>query len=402
MADDSEEDGLLVLMPALTAPRLADGGIGLTRKFLDGVLLYREHWRGPIRLLIEERQGESENLDNLPVDPAELPFEVELVDYTAPELAARLAGAALVFGTTSYRQVHLPALCRSLGIPCVLGTEYTLRTRLQILLAQRGIGPRLVRGALWAVREEGRERRAIRLASGLQCNGTPTFDAYRHLQPEAHLFFDTRTRAEDVIAPERLEARLARLARGEPLRLAFSGRLDPMKGTQYLAPFAARLRDLGVPFRLDICGGGPIRERMARDIERLGLADVVHLRGVLDFQRELLPFVREEIDLFVCTHVQGDPSCTYLETFACGVPIVGFRNEAFDGLARRVGGCWAVPVRDVRALAQRVAALDAERGAIASGARAVREFALAHTFEPTFAGRVEHLRRCSRGPAPKP
>ena len=125
MADDPDRHGLLVLMPALTAPRLANGGIGLTRKFLDGVLLYREHWRGPIRLLIEERQGESENLDNLPVDPAELPFEVELVDFTAPDLAARLAGAALVFGTTSYRQVDLPALCRRLGIPCVLGTEYT-------------------------------------------------------------------------------------------------------------------------------------------------------------------------------------------------------------------------------------------------------------------------------------
>lgn len=31
-------------------------------------------------------------------------------------------------------------------------------------------------------------------------------------------------------------------------------------------------------------------------------------------------------------HRQGDPSCTYLETYACGMPIVGYNNQAHQGI----------------------------------------------------------------------
>jgi len=398
----AHDDGLLVLLPMLTAKRLRDGRVRLTAKFLDGVLAYAQHWHGPIRVLLETREAEDQNLDDVDVAPAELPFALELVDFAKAGLRERLSGAALVFGSASHRQVHLAALCRDLGIPCVIGTEYTLRTRLQILGAGGRPDMRRLRSALWTIAEEVRERRMIRAATAVQCNGTPTYDLYRRIQPRAHLYFDTRTRAVDVVEPAALERRLATLLSGAPLRLVYSGRLDRIKGTQYLAPFAAQLRARGVPFQLDICGGGPLEAAMASDIRRLDLGAQVRLRGVLDFQNQLLPFVRASADLFICPHVQGDPSCTYLETLACGVPIAGFANEAFVGLSKRVESCWSVPIRAVAELADKVAQLDRDRNRIAAASRGAREFAQLHTFEATFERRVAHLRSCARPAALQP
>jgi glycosyltransferase involved in cell wall biosynthesis len=118
------------------------------------------------------------------------------------------------------------------------------------------------------------------------------------------------------------------------------------------------------------------------------------MKGVLDFRTELAPLVRDEVDLFVCPHVQGDPSCTYLETFACGVPMVGYDNEAFGGLMTYVDAGWRVPLGDPEAMASAILALDRDRAAIVAKARAARDFAREHTFEATCRRRMEHLRSC--------
>src|SRR5262249_16164737 len=100
-----------------------------------------------------------------------------------------------------------------------------------------------------------------------------------------------------------------------------------------------------------------------------------------------------ETDLFVCCHRQGDPSCTYVETMACGVPIVGYGNEAWEGLARVSGAGWVTPVGEPIKLAERIAALERDRSALSNAAHAALDFARSHSFEKTFPRRVEHLDR---------
>ena len=78
-----------------------------------------------------------------------------------------------------------------------------------------------------------------------------------------------------LITPEELEERGRTLMAGGPLRLIFSGRLIAMKGADHLARVAARLKALGVPFQMTICGDGELAPRIKADINRLGLADVV-------------------------------------------------------------------------------------------------------------------------------
>ena len=43
--------------------------------------------------------------------------------------------------------------------------------------------------------------------------------------------------------------------------------------------------------------------------------------GVVDFETELVPFTRQNADIFLGCHRQSDPSCTYLEAMGCGVAV---------------------------------------------------------------------------------
>jgi glycosyltransferase involved in cell wall biosynthesis len=111
----------------------------------------------------------------------------------------------------------------------------------------------------------------------------------------------------------------------------------------------------------------------------------------MDFETELVPFVKEWADVFVCPHRQGDPSCTYLETLGCGVPIVGYANEAFAGLVQHSQAGWLVPLDQPRRLASTIAELAADRAAIAAASARALDFGRRHRFETTFAARTQHL-----------
>jgi glycosyltransferase involved in cell wall biosynthesis len=260
--------------------------------------------------------------------------------------------------------------------------------------AQTGNPLLRLRRSFWHWQLERKYRRAVAGASGIQCNGTPTYEAYRELNRRPLLFFDTRVRRSMLVEQEVLDRRTDELLRGGPLRLAFSGRWAAIKGVDHLPLVAAELRRRGVEFTMDLFGGGDLEPPLRHLIQQQGLADQVRLRGVLDFAAELMPAVSRNADLFVCCHRQGDPSCTYMETMSCGTPIAGYDNEAFAGVVAQSGVGWLSPMDDPRRLAEKIAALDADRPALAAAAAAARAFAAKHVFEEIMARRIEHLRAC--------
>jgi hypothetical protein len=98
-----------------------------------------------------------------------------------------------------------------------------------------------------------------------------------------------------------------------------------------------------------------------------------------------------EWDVFLCCHVQGDPSGMYLEMLGKGLPFVGYANEALAGILRRTNVGVAVPVRDALGAARAIARLHEERRSIAFWSRAARAFGAKHTYDRTFRRRVDHL-----------
>ncbi len=392
---DSMPTPELTLFLSLPSRETAPGSIEITKKALQGLNVYCEFWGGPVRVFMPPADGPSQNLDNTVIAVEDQPFSIAVRDFSDPEVKAAVARTGIVMGGPDHRLNGMAEYCRQRSVPYVFNCEYTLATRLQVLRSENLGFLRSVRRAMWERSQERANVRSVKLSAGLQCNGTPTYDAYQHIAKNSLLYFDSRVDEAMIPDDATIVSKFTKQDGGAPLRLCFSGRLSPMKGADHLPKVAAELSRRNVHYTMDICGAGPSEPEMRAAVTSAGLGDRVRFKGVLDFETELVPFVRDNVDLFVCCHRQGDPSCTYLETLALGVPIVGYLNEAFGGLLRHVDGGSAVPMDAVDALASAIesAAQPQGRSRLAAQAVAGATFARSHTFRATFRRRMDHLER---------
>jgi colanic acid/amylovoran biosynthesis glycosyltransferase len=335
------------------------------------------------RILCVAPEGQPPSLDRLECRRRDLAYEVVNADDAAAVDRA-LAESDLLYG------LHLPAFraARARGLPYVAVTEYSLGIRWRLAAITtcgvRGL-VRRVRGAI----DHGREQRALLSASAVHCNGYPAYRAARFARRRL-LYLDSRMGADDVISAGALDARLSTIGGARPWRLLFSGRLEAIKGVLDLAAVAEQLARSRVKFVLDVYGDGSQRAAMEREIDRRELRQVVKLHGSIPYP-ELIGRVRSA-DLFVCCHPQGDPSCTYVETFGAGVPIAGYANEMWSALARESRGGVATPVGDAGALAAAIERLLGRPRDLERASRSARDFALAHNFDREFERRMDDLR----------
>ena len=388
----------LILLPVLKANRGANGGLVLTQKYLDGAAEYAKSWPGPVTTLAEISDKRTTDMDHVEVLPGSAETGLELRPADEAALAKRLEGAAAALAFLSPYEESTMRLCKSIGVPLLCVSESTPRSERQEVDANTRNPVLRLRRKLWLMGAERARQRMLPRLAGLQCSGVPTYDLYKPRQPNALLFFDNRVWREDVIGAQALEARLARVRSGDPLRLVFGGRLIPMKGVLELPEVARALVSMDIPFTLDIYGSGPLEDRLAARIAALGLQDRVNLKGALDFRTGWIPSLQREADLFVCCHLQGDPSSTYPEVMSCGVPIVGYDNDAFQGIVRYSDAGWQTPMKKPGLLAGEIARLHRDRKALADASSRARAFAMQHDFETTFARRTRHMIDASRLP----
>jgi colanic acid/amylovoran biosynthesis glycosyltransferase len=389
-------DPKLVIVSSAPVMISADGSYVMTQKFVEGVLRHQAEWPGRVQVIARAAEVMGNNLDYRPYAADDLPFDI-IVDRNGADAPTAMASSAVTMLMLFLGQAREMRFCRRNRIPHVVVSEYTLRTRQMINRANHGRSLRRYAKDLLEAAREVEMRRAVRGATGVQCNGTPTYAAYKPLNDRAMLYFDTRVEGQHVANPKQVERRLSLLRSGRPLHLAFSGRLIAMKGADHLVAVAARLKSLGRAFRFSICGSGELEPAMRDAVMQEDLGRSVEFRGNLDFATELMPFMRDEVDLFVCCHRQGDPSCTYLETMSCGVPIIGYDNEAWAGLSQISGTGWTTPMNAPGELADRIASLDADT--IEDHTWRSLAFARDHSFDVEFSRRMAHLRTIAGTPS---
>lgn len=389
----------LLIIPVCRAMVLASepGQLILMRRFLEGLGAYADRWSGKVTVFLRQTAELSTGLDPVVFNGNEHAFNVELFPEQCIQLERRLAQATVVLGTLASENLEIGCLLHSLGIPLVWITETSMRTRAQIIDAEANGHLRRLKRKAFNWFQEFHYRKAIIEAAGVQCNGTPVYQAYKDLNRNSLLFFDSRVSENLLSCDAEIAIKAEYISQGLPLRLAFSGRLTEIKGVEHLPRVALELKSLSIPFTLDIYGDGNLKSRLESDINRLGLSSQVRVRGVLDFQTELIPIFRHSIDLFLCCHPQGDPSCTYLETLACGVPIVGYANEAWMGMhaLTLTQAGWLIEMGDIELMAETVANIHHNRSVWLAAALAARRFALSHTFEKTVNERIQHLKQCA-------
>ncbi|WP_162801593.1 glycosyltransferase family 4 protein [Brachybacterium saurashtrense] len=371
-------DRLVVVQ--LDAVQLDTSRVVLSTKSLHALELYAAHWPGETVVAVEVK----------PRDPSPLLTSVRIADlgFTIVDRArmgvAQLRRDAAV--TLAMHDVYDTGRSDLAPDRLVLYGEIPLAERIRMAQIGSGRIGRLRAAAGWR-RRRGALREMVARTGGFQANGYPALEDYGTLSPSAMVYFDTRASAQIVLdAAHEAPARPS----GRPFTVGFSGRHTAAKGPEHVLAAVLALLEEGLDLRLVLYGSGeltPVLQERAS-----AWPEHIDFRGDLDFATDWVHDVPRTVDLMVLPHVQGDPSGTYLESAAVGVPVLGFDNVALQSLVDRHGIGWTVPLGDTSALAARIRELSTDPAARSDASQRGRDLMREHHFEAEFARRVRHLR----------
>ncbi len=383
----------LTILNSYQVKCLSNGKVQMVKKFLDEMVKFSSLWPGKTRVIVEQDPKQSDLIETITINQRELPFDLQIVSCKDLNPTVFLKETSIAYSSISHRHNEISKFYKAADVPCIYISEYSLLSRKRMISVNTKNPLLRLRRNFWEDNEEKKRTKAIKLASGIHCNGTPTYEEYRCINSNSLLYFDNRVPDNLLAKPEEVEERNKYLCENnEPIRLCFSGRLIAIKGADRLIDVAQELKQLQVKFEMYICGNGDLKDIMQSRITASGLQDSVKMMGLLSFHTQLIPFIKKNVDLFVCCHIQSDPSCTYLETMSCGVPIIGYANEAFLGIVEHSGAGWPIDMDRPKLLAHKIAELSKNRQAIKDMSFKALKFAKDCTFDRIYENRINHIK----------
>lgn len=373
--------------------RLERGIFTVDRKFHLGMQLYVRNIAHPLVSVHLASTASDQVMD--PVDIPDSDLEYGVIVLKA-ESNTRILPRESVRLFNQIRQSKLvygggfggAALARSIGVPYILILEYDLLTQVAATVSEVS---NMARKALRAIRCVSKYVTGIHTLSsacGLHCNGYPMFDESRLFNSNRLLYLDSRMARDMIISEDNLKARLSGRT-GRPLRLLYSGRYERMKGADDAVRVGVECLKRGLQIEMHCYGQGSLKSEMehlaaqSADPVKIQIHDAVPYPNLVKLSREF--------DIFVCCHIQGDPSCTYLESFGSGLPIVGYNNKMWRRLRDESRAGFSSPLGRPEAVADAVQRFAADREALALMSNRAREFAIEHTFESEFKRRTDDL-----------
>jgi glycosyltransferase involved in cell wall biosynthesis len=381
-----------VVMVHLNGARIHDGVFKVDRKFHSGMLAYAERIRAPL-VTVNPEAGDDGTMDLIEVPVSQLPYRVVTfkidrarrpLQAESPRIRHEIEQAQLVYGNG----FGTAEIARRAGVPYILILEYDLKTHITVNTGGvRNPIRRAIRAGKTAWDYRFRSVPEMRRAHSLHCNGYPIYDATRSYNPHSLLYLDSRM-SRDMIMPRRqLDDRLATRA-GRPMRLLFSGRYERMKGTDDAVRAAVECVRRGLDIEMHFYGQGSLRpemERIAGEVSagRIRIHDAVPYTELVTISRTF--------DLFVCCHIQNDPSCTYLESFGAGLPIVGYDNRMWRRLSETSGAGSVAAMGRSDQVADDVQRLMSDHMSLADMSHKALAFAQTHSYEREFGKRIDAL-----------
>ena len=274
-------------------------------------------------------------------------------------------------------------------VPQIAVLEYDLATQISMSINQVSNPFRKASRTLKASLNYFMSGDTLRGYAGVHCNGYPVFDAMEPYSANRLLYLDSRM-YRDMVIPE---ADLAhRLRNGvQPLKLLFSGRYEAVKGALDCVRVAIACIERGVDIVLHCYGQGSQQGAMQELVSRSDVHGKVFIHNAVTYP-ELVKISRS-FDIFVCCHVQSDPSCTYLESMGSGLPIVGYANKMWGRLSRESNAGLCSPLNRPELVAEHVKQLASDPQMRRARSTQAREFALAHAFEQEFKLRTDDINR---------
>jgi glycosyltransferase involved in cell wall biosynthesis len=378
------EDGLLIVLP-VPFKKLADGRLLCEEQATNGI----DQWADYFSHVTVAAPALTENLQNgastvLWRDPETLRNRDKV---TLVPLSMAYTPIAFATSFAQGRRTLLEHIARnrflSFGIGGLIGDwaalgarlaqsrglSYSIHTdrvehELLLKLASQKSPLRRLKAQLMGRSMRAYHRGIIRgCALGLW-HGSDCFLAYSPWARENHLIHDIHLKPADVISAAGLAAKQQSAARGR-LRIAYAGRLDPMKAPLEWLRGLRAARDLGAEFEAVWLGDGPLHDDFHACIGQLGLRDYVRAPGFISERATLLAELRQA-HIFVFTHVTPESPRCLLEALISGSPIVGYQSAFAEELTAGRGGGAYVPLGDWRALGAKVAELAAHRQKLAA------------------------------------
>ena len=364
--------------------KIENGILKVDRKFLTGMLRYATEINARLTTIHPETPAGVHTMDLVEVPCVDLPFRVLTIPQdaslnTTSQLVREIvADSCLLYGNG----FNSTKIAKALGIPYILVLEYDLQT--QITMETSGVKSklrRLVRAVRNTMRYGWVDVPEMRAAHAIHCNGYPMFDEARLFNKHRLLYLDSRMSAELVIPEDQLQERLNRLG-SRPLRLLFSGRYERIKGAADSVKVAIECLRRGLDIEMHTYGQGQLRQEMVEMVQKSGYTDRIHVHDAIPYPD--LVVRSRDFDIFVCCHIQNDPSCTYLESFGAGLPIVGYDNRMWRRLAETSRCGFATALGHPDAAVDKLQDLLKDIPRLNVMSKLARSFALAHTFDQEF------------------
>lgn len=373
--------------------RIADGRLLVDRKFHVGMGYYVGQVNARIVTVHPTSVPSDLIMDQVEVSRNDLGYDVATVNVNqagqpAADDVERLRGLLVKCDLMYGHGLGCIGLARELDIPYVMAIEYDLRT--QIVGTTSGVSNplRKVSRAVKCAVNYASDAVDMIKAHSLHCNGYPVYDETARFNANRLLYLDSRMPADLVIPEDQLRNRLKSLPH-RTLRLLYSGRYEPMKGAADAVRVAVDCLRQGLDIEMHCYGQGSLYEEMMRIAGQAPVADRIFVHDAISYP-ELADRSRG-FDLFVCCHIQSDPSCTYLESFGAGVPIVGYANRMWGRMQAESKAGLVAPIRQPQQIAALIKQLIADVSSLRDMSNRARNFALAHSSEQEFAKRVGRI-----------
>jgi len=116
------------------------------------------------------------------------------------------------------------------------------------------------------------------------------------------------------------------------INLLFVGRLVNRKGPLYLLKAIKKIVVADQNIKLVIIGDGPEKQNAEKYVKENNLSKYVEFTGEIFGKKRIIYY--QKADIFCAPYIDEAFGITILEALACGIPVVGFRNESFSEILK--------------------------------------------------------------------
>lgn len=280
---------------------------------------------------------------------------------------------------------HLKAV--EAGIPTVYVQDGDAVQRLYDLARYQPFTTRL-RSILYAKIFEQVNRRGVRSASLVLLKGRSLVHRYGHMNKNHRNFADTSYSQKDIISEDMLEARLASLKMGRPLRFIFFGRLIWEKGVDESIKIIRLASDRGADVMLDIIGNGPDRQRLGALVQKLNMDNRITFHNAMPYGPALMAEI-QKADILLFTSLAEETPRMIFDGYSAGMPLTGYPIGYLLERADEDGCCLPMRQQSIEAGADVICDLAQNPEKVIRLSRIARKVAEYHCAEAWYKRRAE-------------